>query len=58
MSFEEMCPKWFTHSEIPYRNMWPDHELWYPMMFNNQYFDGSFKYEGCSKLLEHSITEN
>ncbi len=52
-----MRPKWFTHSEIPYSDMWPDDILWYPMMLNNQYFDGSFKFEGITNMLEHSIKE-
>ena len=52
-----MLPKWFTHSEIPFGDMWPDDVLWYPMMLNNQYFDGNFKFEGMTNLLEHNITE-
>ena len=52
-----MRPKWFGYSQVPYDDMWPDDKLWYPMMFNNKYFDGHFKFEGMSNILEHSITE-
>ncbi|CAM6123966.1 unnamed protein product [Calypogeia fissa] len=27
---EEMEPRWFTESEIPYETMWSDDILWYP----------------------------
>ena len=52
-----MRPKWFEHSEIPYADMWPDDILWYPMMLEGKYFDGGFKFEGISTILEHTITE-
>lgn len=52
-----MRPQWFYPSEIPYDDMWPDDVLWYPKMFNNEYFDGYFKFEGMSNILEHNITE-
>lgn len=55
--FVEMRPQWFGYSEVPYDDMWPDDRLWYPMMFDNKYFDGHFKFEGMSNILEHSITE-
>lgn len=55
--FTEMRPKWFDPSDIPYDEMWPDDRLWYPKMFNNKYFDGYFKFEGMSKILEHNIIE-
>ena len=54
----EMRPQWFDHSEIPFHSMWPDDYLWYPYLLNKKYFDGFFKFEGISKLLDYSITEN
>lgn len=52
-----MRPQWFECSEVPYSEMWPDDALWYPKMFNNKYFDGYFKFEGMSNILEYNITE-
>jgi mutator protein MutT len=29
---EEMAPKWFGISEVPYNDMWPDDEFWLPQV--------------------------
>jgi 8-oxo-dGTP pyrophosphatase MutT (NUDIX family) len=29
---EEMAPKWFKISEIPYKDMWSDDEIWLPQV--------------------------
>ena len=53
----EMRPEWFLYDEIPYDSMWPDDYLWYPDMLRKKYFDGYFKFEGMSKMLEYNITD-
>ena len=57
LGFSEMRPQWFEYPQVPYDDMWPDDRLWYPMMFDGKYFDGYFKFEGMSNILEHTITE-
>ena len=53
----EMRPQWFDQSEVPFDLMWPDDYLWYPLLFSNKYFNGYFKFEGLSKMLEQRLTE-
>lgn len=53
----EMRPQWFEHEKIPYDNMWPDDLLWYPLMLNGKYFNGYFKFEGITTLLDYTINE-
>lgn len=54
---EEMKPRWFKHQDIPYKDMWPDDKLWYSLMLNGKYFNGNFKFEGLTNLLEYEINE-
>lgn len=52
-----MKPQWFKHEDIPYDTMWPDDKLWYSLMLNGKYFNGHFKFEGLTKLLDYNIDE-
>ena len=52
-----MRPQWFGQCAVPFDQMWPDDKLWYPFIFNNKYFDGYFKFEGLSTILEQRLTE-
>ena len=52
-----MKPQWFTHQDIPFNDMWPDDKLWYNLMLNGKYFNGTFKFEGLTNLLEYEINE-
>ncbi len=42
---EEMRPQWFTHKDIPYKNMWPDDELWMPLLLDGKLFKGKIVIE-------------
>ena len=53
-----MQPRWFDHKEVPFDCMWPDDYLWYPYLLNKKYFNAFFKFEGITKLLEHSVVEH
>ena len=55
--YSEMRPHWFEHSEIPYKDMWPDDYIWYPHMLNGKYFDAYFLFEGHDQILKSSFTE-
>ncbi|XP_031562769.1 7,8-dihydro-8-oxoguanine triphosphatase-like [Actinia tenebrosa] len=52
---EEMRPQWFNHDEVPYKDMWPDDILWLPSLLQNKRFDGYFKFEGHSNILEQRL---
>mmetsp|Transcript_14328 Transcript_14328/g.28604 ORF Transcript_14328/g.28604 Transcript_14328/m.28604 type:complete len:177 (+) Transcript_14328:102-632(+) len=49
---DEMDPRWFQFSDIPYENMWADDEHWYPFALKNQKFEGIFIFRETTKLIE------
>lgn len=38
---EEMAPRWFKETEIPYGAMWPDDIYWIPLMLAGKHFRGT-----------------
>ncbi|CAK9804039.1 Oxidized purine nucleoside triphosphate hydrolase [Anthophora plagiata] len=52
---EEMRPKWFNLKEIPFKQMWPDDEYWFPYMLRGELFKGYFLYRGQDLILKHNI---
>ena len=53
--FVEMMPQWFATDQIPFADMWPDDELWFPMLINGDKFEGYFKFEGHNKILDYTL---
>ena len=41
----EMRPHWFYFDEIPFAQMWPDDELWLPLLWEQNYFIGEFLFD-------------
>ena len=54
---DEMMPKWYEISQIPYKEMWPDDVYWYPLMFAGKLFLGDFKFKDEKTLISHELTE-
>lgn len=54
---EEMAPKWFKKSEIPYDQMWEDDKLWLPQVLNGLKVKGDFLFDENQKIVEQSISE-
>ncbi|XP_074637755.1 oxidized purine nucleoside triphosphate hydrolase-like [Acropora palmata] len=52
---EEMNPKWFPISEVPFTEMWPDDILWFPYLLKGQKFSGYFKFKGHSEILGYTL---
>jgi len=52
---DEMAPKWFKISDIPYEQMWPDDVIWHPHFFQGQKFRAQFLFEGTDKILSHTL---
>jgi mutator protein MutT len=42
---EEMNPRWFAKSDIPYDTMWADDKLWLPLLLAGKRFKGSITVE-------------
>lgn len=54
---EEMKPKWFKLSEVPYSEMWEDDKIWMPEIFAGKKVKGSFVFEKGDKLKEYSLSQ-
>jgi 8-oxo-dGTP pyrophosphatase MutT (NUDIX family) len=52
---EEMVPQWFAFDLIPYAHMWPDDELWLPLLLDGQKFYGEFLFRGHTVIVNHAI---
>jgi 8-oxo-dGTP pyrophosphatase MutT (NUDIX family) len=53
---EEMTPKWFPISDIPYTTMWPDDILWLPQVVHgNKFVKASFTFGEGDTILDYSM---
>lgn len=41
---EEMMPKWYSHSEIPFDSMWADDKHWLPAVLAGKKIEGKFNF--------------
>ncbi|XP_022125995.1 oxidized purine nucleoside triphosphate hydrolase [Pieris rapae] len=54
---EEMIPKWFELNALPYNDMWPDDNIWFPLMLSGKLFYGIFNFKGFNTILNYNIQE-
>ena len=54
---EEMRPKWYKVSDIPYPDMWDDDEYWLPKVLQGKTLKGKFTFDENDHMLTHEITE-
>ena len=60
---EEMRPEWFSFDEIPFSQMWPDDQYWFPLFLENKLFEGEFLFdrpsdaEYSSKIISYKLQE-
>ncbi len=52
---EEMLPQWFDLDKIPYKKMWPDNQLWWPIVLQGDKIKANFVYGPKDKLVEYNI---
>ena len=53
---EEMAPRWFAETAIPYGTMWPDDVYWLPLLLAGKIFRGSVTVENDT-VHEYSFEE-
>jgi len=54
---EEMRPQWWDLDKVPFSQMWPDDEMWFPYMLRGENFKASFVFEGHDKIVESNIAK-
>jgi mutator protein MutT len=54
---EEMAPRWFNVSDIPYEDMWEDDRYWLPQVLDGKSINGRFVFDENEKMLEHKVEE-
>jgi len=42
---EEMRPRWFSKTDIPFTEMWADDEYWFPYLIEDKLFKGKFHFD-------------
>lgn len=52
---EEMLPKWFNITEIPYDEMWADDSLWLPQVLAGEKVYGEFTFNEDDSILSHNV---
>jgi 8-oxo-dGTP diphosphatase / 2-hydroxy-dATP diphosphatase len=52
---EEMAPKWFKISEIPFPNMWPDDIFWLPKAIKGELIRAAFTFDGKDMITKNSV---
>jgi ADP-ribose pyrophosphatase YjhB (NUDIX family) len=53
---EEMAPKWFKISDLPFDKMWDDDKIWLPKLLSGNKIKGEFVFDPSgSKIIKHTI---
>lgn len=55
---EEMRPRWFPETDIPYQDTWPDDKFWLPLVLTGKLVVGKFEYAADDyTILNHTVDE-
>ncbi len=54
---EEMKPQWYSVTEIPFDEMWPDDPYWIPLFLANKKFTGHFLFGEGDTILKQELHE-
>lgn len=52
---EEMRPKWFSDSAIPFDDMWQDDAFWFPFLLRNKHFQGKYHFNAQHQILDQKL---
>ena len=53
---EEMAPKWYNQTEIPYANMWQDDQMWLPLVLQGKLLKASVSFDKGNTIISANIT--
>lgn len=54
---EEMSPKWFDVTDIPYEDMWPDDPFWLPQVLAGKKLICEFELDANDQILKTSVED-
>lgn len=54
---EEMEPRWFSTTAIPFDQMWKDDPLWIPLFLDNKLFRGTVHFNPDHEIIRQEIGE-
>ena len=52
---DEMLPKWWSMTELPYDAMWPDDRYWLPILLQGDDVEGDFVLSDENTILQHDV---
>lgn len=52
---DEMAPRWFKLSEIPYKDMWADDIYWLPEVLAGNYVEATFHFDENDRVINHEM---
>lgn len=52
---EEMTPKWFKISDLPYQEMWSSDHYWLPKVLDGNYVDADFYFDEKNEVIKQKI---
>lgn len=52
---EEMAPKWFRMTDLPYKDMWPDDPLWLPRVLAGEKLRACFYFDDDDQVIKHEV---
>lgn len=55
---EEMAPRWFETSQLPFDDMWPDDLYWLPKVLAGQKLTAEFHLDKDDKIIKHKLTKS
>ena len=53
---DEMAPRWFHRSEIPFTEMWSSDLYWWPLYFHHKRFTGTFEFDEHDRVIHRELT--
>lgn len=54
---DEMAPKWFKESDVPYEQMWADDPYWLPQVLEGKKISADFKLDKQDAIISHDMQE-
>ncbi|CAM9334995.1 unnamed protein product [Ascophyllum nodosum] len=54
---EEMRPRWFRETDLPFKEMWADDEHWMPLFLAGKFFQGEFNFSDEQTIIDYKLRD-